>query len=407
MFRIQKSILLGVSLLATGTLAQTAMPTVNCLDVAAGRSKVVYVSGSTAIRPFLGVVANLVKDDGYTVVYQAQGSCTGVAALLDADPSKHLMKDIPAANGKAANYAIFFKEDGSAQECFLDPAGNAVDVGASDVYAESCGYELRAGFGDYQGPVQPMTFVVSSVSSQRSISAEAGYMAFGMGGNAGKAAPWVDPTYFFVRNASSGTQQMIARAIKVPADKWWGSDRGGSSAVRSGMKALLDPVGAEKGIGILSTDVTDGDRANLRVLAFRPFGGLCGYLPDSTPTSFDKRNVRDGHYPIWGPIHFFAATTGGVPNAAATALVTRFAAPRLEQSLFEAIIDKHLVPKCAMAVKRASEMGPFSSRVDTDFRCDCAFEKRATGVTTCTPCTTTTDCPSATPACNYGYCEAN
>ena len=32
---------------------------------------------------------------------------------------------------------------------------------------------------------------------------------------------------------------------------------------------------------------------------------LCGYLPDSTGTSFDKKNVRDGHYWLWGAQHFY------------------------------------------------------------------------------------------------------
>jgi hypothetical protein len=88
---------------------------------------------------------------------------------------------------------------------------------------------------------------------------------------------------------------MVSRAIGVPADKWWGIDRGGSNAVRTGMKTLLDARGAEKGLGILSTDITDDERANLRVLAFKGRGATCGYLPDSTANSLDKRNVRDGH----------------------------------------------------------------------------------------------------------------
>lgn len=395
--------------LASAALAQTAMPTITCKDATAGRANVIYVAGSTAIRPFLGYVANLVQVDGYTIVYQSQGSCVGVASVLDPDPNKHLMKDIPAANGKAANYAIAFLSDGSVKECFLDPAGNTVDIGASDVYAATCGYTQSSDVSDYEGPVQPMTLVVSSVSTQMSISAEAAYMAIGMGGNGNRSAPWTDPTYFFVRNASSGTQQMVARAIRVPAEKWWGVDRGGSSAVRSGMKTLLDSVGAEKGLGILSTDIADEERANLRVLAFKPFGGLCGYLPDSTATSFDKRNVRDGHYPIWGPVHFLTRTNGGVPSTAAAAFVTRFAAPKLDQSLADAIIAKHLVPKCAMAVKRTSELGSYSPRVNNDYHCDCYFESKAMGVTpaNCTACTTNAECPATAPSCNYGFCEVH
>jgi hypothetical protein len=397
------------SLLASAAWAQTATPTIQCRDPADGRTSVVYVAGSTAIRPFLGFVAKLLVADGVTVVYQAQGSCTGVSAVLDADPAKRLMRDIPAAGTRPANYAIAFSPDGSARECFLDPMGNTVDVGVSDVYPETCGYQVGAGASDYEGPVQPMTLVVSAVSTQVSISAEAAYMAFGTGGNGGKSAPWTDPTFFFVRNASSGTQQMVARAIGVPADKWWGVDRGGSSAVRAGMKTLLDARGAEKGLGILSTDITDDERANLRVLAFKARGATCGYLPDSTANSLDKRNVRDGHYPIWGPVHFVTRTTGGVPSATASALVTRFAAPRIDVSLLDAIIGRHLVPKCAMQVKRSSELGPYERRTSNDYQCDCYFETTATGVTptACKACRASSDCPSERPACNYGFCEVH
>ncbi len=396
-----------LSFISSLALAQTAVPTIACQDASEGRANVIYVAGSTAIRPFLGVVASLVQNDGYTIVYQSQGSCTGAAAVLDPDLTKHVIKDVPAVGSKPANYAIAFLADGSVKECSLDPAGNTVDVGASDVYASTCGYTIGSDVSDYEGPIQPMTFIVSAVSSQASISAEAAYMALGMGGNGGTSAPWTDPTYFFIRNASSGTQQMVARAIKVPADKWWGVDRGGSGAVRSGMKTLLDQSGAEKGLGIVSTDIADDERANLRILAFKPFGALCGYLPDSSATSFDKRNVRDGHYPIWGPVHFLTKTSGGVPSAAAAALVTRFAAPKLDQTLMSAVINKHLVPKCAMAVKRTAELGPFVGRAANDYRCDCFFERTATGVTpaACTACTSNAECPASAPTCNYGFCE--
>lgn len=396
-----------LSLVSTSVVAQTAMPTIRCKDPAEGRANVIYVAGSTAIRPFLGVVAKLVAADGFTIVYQSQGSCTGVTAILDPDPAKRLIRDIPASGTRAANYAIAFAADGSARECFRDMMGNTVDVGVSDVYPETCGYQVGTDASDYEGPVQPMTLVVSAVSSQTSISAEAAYMAFGMGGNGGKAAPWTDPTFFFVRNQSSGTQQMVGRAIRVPADKWWGVDRGGSGAVRSGMKTLLDARGAEKGIGILSTDITDDERANLRVLAFKAFGASCGYLPDSTINSLDKRNVRDGHYPIWGPVHFVTKTTGGVPGTAASALVTRFAAPRIDKDLLDAVISKHLVPKCAMQVKRSAELGPYERRGNNDYQCDCYFEASTGGTpaAACKACRSSTDCPSDRPACNYGFCE--
>jgi ABC-type phosphate transport system substrate-binding protein len=398
----------AVTALAPAASAQTNPPTITCYDAAA-RPNPVYVAGSTALRPFLAVVAQILAADSpaYTVVYQSQGSCTGVTAIQDPDPTKHVMKDIPAAGGKPANYAIIFKPDLSVQECSLDPAGNTVDVGVSDVFATSCGVAgppANVTINDYFGPIQPMVFVVPSASTQRSISAEAAYLAFGLGGNGGAAAPWTDPTYFFVRNASSGTQQMISRAINVPAAKWWGVDRGSATNVRQQLKTLLDPGSAEKAIGIVSTDIADAERNNLRTLAFKGYGQRCGYLPDSTPTAKDKINVRDGHYPIWGPVHLLAKTTNGLPSPAAGALVTRFASFRLDKALLDAVITVGLVPACAMKVHRTEEMGTLTS-YEPEFQCGCYYDSLANGASTCKACKGTADCPADRPACNFGYCE--
>jgi len=50
--------------------------------------------------------------------------------------------------------------------------------------------------------------------------------------------------------------------------------------------------------------------------------------------SYDKKNVRDGHYPLWGYVHFFIPIgTGGVPADAAKTFVTRFSVPSLDQGL--------------------------------------------------------------------------
>ena len=47
-------------------------------------------------------------------------------------------------------------------------------------------------------------------------------------------------------------------------------------------------------------------RDKVKILAYQHFKQDCAWLPDSSSTSFDKINVRDGHYPLWGPLHLFA-----------------------------------------------------------------------------------------------------
>jgi hypothetical protein len=171
-----------------------------------------------------------------------------------------------------------------------------VDVGISDVFATSCiaSYVPRATIGEYLGPVQPMTFVVPTTSKERSISAEMGRVVFGRGSNDLQASPFTDPLLYFVRNSTSGTQQMISRAINVDAKQWWGVDRGGSSAVRN-LLLSVDPARVNNAVGILSSDFADAERARLRILAFRARNQSCGYYPDSSVFTRDKRAVRDGH----------------------------------------------------------------------------------------------------------------
>ncbi len=131
---------------------------------------------------------------------------------------------------------------------------------------------------------------------------------------------------------------------------------------------------------------------------------LTGYLPDSTATSLNKANVRDGHYPLWGYVHFYTANLNGAPSPAAGAFVTRFAVPKLEQNLVDAMIDASLVPQCAMNVARETEMGSFVGN-PSKFQCGCYFDHRTTGKASCALCTTPNDCPASAPACNYGFCE--
>ena len=362
------------------------------------------VAGSTAVQPFLGVVATLLAQEAnpLAIVYLPSGSCAGVDSLFSPDPTKRLLKDIP---GKPA---LYFNGDGSTTACSL---GDGVEVGIviSDVFASSCNasYAPSDQVAEYFGPIQPMVFVTPSSSPETAISAEVASTVFGLGSTDGGVSPYVDPSLYFVRNAGSGTQQMIARAIDVDAKAWWGVDRGSSTGVRDLLEAVPPTVSANA-IGILSTDFADAERARLRILAFQSKGQSCSYLPDSTPFSHDKANVRDGHYTVWGPLHFFAKVSNGVPSASSAAFVTRFTVPRLEEPLLLKISKSGFVPACAMKVKREVEMGPLAPYAP-DFQCGCYFQATVPGGSAppaCIPCTGPASCPVAAPACNLGFCEA-
>jgi hypothetical protein len=257
----------------------------------AGRNTVV-VTGSTALQPFLAVVAKVLAQNSppYAIAYQGTGSCNGVDHIFNTDASKRLAKDI----GGRTN--LLYDGEAAPVQCSFGATGVPVDVGISDVFSSSCNtsYVPRATIGEYLGPVQPMTFVVPTTSKERSISAEMGRVVFGRGSNDLQASPFTDPLLYFVRNSTSGTQQMISRAINVDAKQWWGVDRGGSSAVRN-LLLSVDPARVNNAVGILSSDFADAERARLRILAFRARNQSCGYYPDSSVFTRDKRAVRDGH----------------------------------------------------------------------------------------------------------------
>jgi hypothetical protein len=203
---------------------------------------------------------------------------------------------------------------------------------------------------------------------------------------------------------------MIAKAIGVPPGAFWGVDRGTAAAVDADLRVISDPTLANQAIGIISADYYDSDRANLRALAFKAEGQGCGYLPDSTPFKKDKANVRDGHYPIWGPIHFFANVANGIPvSPAAAAFVSVVSVPNLAKQLLDAFIASSLVPDCAMRVQRRAELGPMTAYAPP-FTCGCYFEAAVSGAPAdgCSRCATANDCADPTrPACNLGYCEAH
>lgn len=229
-----------------------------------------------------------------------------------------------------------------------------------------------------------------------------------MGGDKGLGAPWTNPALYFIRNQNTGTQQMIAKAIGVPPGAFWGIDRGTAAAVDADLRVISDPALANQAIGIISADYYDADRANLRALAFKAEQQGCAYLPDSTPFRKDKANVRDGHYPIWGPIHFFANVSSGIPvSAAAAAFVSVVSVPNLPKELVDAFIGSSLVPDCAMTVQRSVELGPLSAYAPP-FGCGCYFDASVDGAAPagCAKCATAGDCTDpARPACNLGFCE--
>jgi ABC-type phosphate transport system substrate-binding protein len=354
--------------LATPGIASAANPACSSLP------DPIVVAGSSAVGPFVKAMGQVLAGQASptTLIYQKQGSCTGVnAVVLDTTPTGAC-----ASGACIKGTATYYDATGTALTCDLDAAGTHVDVGLSDVWVDSCTGQLPpTGVKDISGPVEAMVFVVPKASMQIAITSEEAYFVFGYG-QTGQAMPWVNEAVLFVRNALSGTQQIIAHAIAVPAGRWKGTDKGNADGVIAAVGTSTTP---EATIGIVGAADYDPHRDTLTELAYQAFHQKGAYYADSTATSFDKRNVRDGHYTAFGYLHLVTHVDGSSNPATPASLrfvdwitgnTARTPAPF---DITDVTINAHLIPTCAMKVQRLSEGGslsPFTPATD----CSAHFE---------------------------------
>jgi hypothetical protein len=402
-------------------------------------SPIIYATGSTAIQPYVAKVSQVLQSIGKaSIVYLGAGSCLGVGAMTD--PTTNPLRTI----GKTASYYDSTLSNGAVIQgtCAVDDPAKIADIGISDVFATTCQPALIQTGGlpnnlhDFAGPVQVMEMVVPQSSHQTAISAEASYMVWGFGAASG-VAPWTDEGYLLQRSASSGTQNMINAAIQavgtLTTAQWHGVKNGSSGAVLTAIsnvqhgQTISGGSGApsdapDRTVGILASDIADANRLVLRPLAFQDVGESCGWFPDSTVASFDKRNVRDGHYPIWGQSHFiaYADTNGNPVNAAVGTLIKFMTGTSADVTSVVDVIgffaQSHIVPTCAMKVQRAQDGGEYAS-FKPPVACGCYYEFQAsTGQQPagCVTCSKDSDCASApngaTSCVKFGtpptgYCE--
>jgi hypothetical protein len=392
----------------------------------------VYLEGSTAIKGVISQIGISLSQatPPVTVVYNGNGSCNGVLAVSDA------VSPNPTPLSGTGNFTYWTLVGGvvTANSCDLVATDNAfLNIGLSDVFETSCANVPNniQGVTDYQGPVQAMTFIVPKGSSQSSISAEAAYFAFGFGNNSG-VMPWNQAKYLYQRGPSSGTQSMIAFALGVKPTLWFGNFETSTGAMVTAISGNDVPLTAQQNgtLGIMAAEDVDAQLratppASIKELAYQHFSQNCGYLPDSAPGLFDKKNVRDGHYAIWGPVHALPIPVPSTnPNAtilkaSISTIVglltgTAQAGAGIDLIAFEA--QNGIIPQCAMRVTRMQEVGPVSVVPPgmNSKPCGCYFEHIADQMagtdTKCATCKTSADCPSGY-TCpiwgnNMGWCEA-
>jgi hypothetical protein len=396
-----------------GSALPPPAPTNLCTDGAptdaSGKPNMIWLYGAADFGPLLRAAQPALSAGPvpYRAVFQAVSSCQGVGAIYN----KQSITDPPTET--AGGWAFYYDANRNQVNCRLGPVGTpgfqVVDIGISDLFSQTCGFTPVAGVtpAEYSGPVVAFVLAAKAGSSQESISAEAAHLVFGNGGIAPQAsgmknaAPWTDYKKYFIRNSGAAATVLIAKMIGVDRAAFWGIDRVTTENLRDG---LLSSTDTDAAIGTLSIDFYDKNRGNLKALYLQSTGQSAGYLPDSTPTTTDKINMRDGHYPLWGYVHFVVALdANGLPSPAANAMVLLFNVGKLDQQLVDSIIDASLVPECAMKVQRTSDLGDYTTR--KEFSCGCYFDfKTRNGKTDCPTCKTADDCPGQSP-CNYGFCE--
>jgi hypothetical protein len=356
----------------------------------------VYMMASSALTLSMRTFAQAIASET-TLVYKYATSCPSLDSILTGDT-------------RITGTALYWS--GNQQlECIADGAQLA-EIGGCDVAPETCvpGFTGDPNLVDITGPVQVFMFTVPKASSQTSISAEAAYNVFGFGASSG-VDPWTDPSLIFVRDTGSGVQLTIGTTIALPPNSWHGTRVATSAMLKPTLIATADP---ERTIGPTSADQADEQdgRANLRTLAYQHYGQNCGYLPDSTIGSFDKRNVRDGHYALWAPYHFYTRGRAGRTTDPRIANVVSYFSgakplPNRNTDLITALKQGGLVPSCAMRVTREKEGSPIVTYKPSP-SCGCYYDVTSPGGSTppeCTSCLQDSDCPPTRSVCSFGYCE--
>lgn len=378
----------------------------------------IYISGSSAVEPMLKIIGAKLASQAtnpYVLIYANDGSCAGVNRINTTGL---------IAKGTAMKYVPPDLVAGAASPtCNIDANNDQPgDLVLADADATLCpGISAQpANTMDWNGPANNMVLVVPSQSTQTAISAEDVYLIFGLGA-AGEVMPWVDPTAFFIRTPDSGTRAMIAANSKLGSATWQGQT-GPSTGGNYGSGSLFTAVAnngataAEKTIGILGSDYLDQgtNRQQVKSLAFRAFGQHLAYWPDSSVTSYDKKNVREGRYAIWGFLHMLATVASGAstPTSSGAQYFISLITGTLQSPPFnvnDAITDSHYVPQCAMKVTHDIEGGDLKPYTPAE-PCGCYFDSRILGSAApgCMACTADTDCTGAGAShCRFGYCEAN
>ncbi|MEO6602791.1 MAG: hypothetical protein ABIQ16_23105 [Polyangiaceae bacterium] len=406
----------------------------------ATQAHVIFGSGGSAITPTLSKVAYVLSKatPPIFVFYQDGGgagagydSFTGSTGGTTARPFRYWL----TADDVTTNTLT----------CTAELAtGQAVDFATTGgTLALFDGLTLATDVGVFTGPTQGVNLIVPKDSNETSISAAALFFVFGFGdatnlGDATNVIPWTTKAHIFRRAPTAFVQQFLRGAIRslkstpgggnadsIPSD----FPAATASAPDTNQGSVDNVVAAasagftQETIGFTSGPTADKNRAKVHTLAYQHAGQDAAYWPDSSAETFDKINIRNGHYFLWDTNQFFTKVTGSNANPKLNQIVNpdvkafigyfsgELASPTVpvdvagHDAVTEAIISTGSIPQCAMQVKRDSDFTGLSCYAPPT-PCGHFFEAIATKSATGDACTTDAQCAGAEPKCRFNFCEA-
>lgn len=366
-----------------------------------------YVIATPSAEPMVQKVASLLQRTDaqrMTVIYQIRPSCKALEAV-----ARDTLPASCATDACIRGKALFFTldpRDTEPKECDLDTAGTKADLVLSDVFPQSCpayASSSPSGIIDTPGPVSPYILTMMKSATEPAILAEEAHFVFGAG-RAANIKPWLsDAAIVHLGTQDSGTL-LLGQRVKLAPARFKGT-------VAVSLDDMINTLytDSEHGIGILPTTIADRRRSELRPLGFQAIGQKGAFFPDRRSTSFEKQNVRDGHYPLWGYLHTVLRQDPANASQPLSKKGARLADIFLGkntvggQDSLVLQVQNGFVPQCAMKVTRATDSTTMTVFAPGE-PCSCLFEHNVSqGNLTCQQCPAGT---CGTGVCRRKYCEA-
>jgi hypothetical protein len=379
----------------------------------------IVVTTSSDFEPTLGQFAARLAAESTpsTVITVAAGgqstSCVAVGSVVSA-------KDFGGLTGRFYSQAAMGM---IATKTCTFAAGQTAHVAISEVFYESCANVSQpkpADVIDALGPVQTMVFVVPIANDvTQYLTTEEARVIYGCGvSDARTVGKLSKPADVFCRDRASGVQITLARNLGISEStlgancSWYANDGRLMFDMIPRPVPPCEPMTSRcepplAAIGLVSAGQFDLNRGTVNSIAFQADGQTKAFYPDSGPIVADRRNVRDGHYPLWGYVHLIAKTTEGKPSAQASELMAWIDGTKSTASIDHVMLEagEGYIPQCAMRVKRSSDGGLLSPYTPLQ-PCPCAAEAFLSRSIPqgCVPCASASACTGGK-SCRHGFCE--